>query len=332
VSDLHLQLVTPTYRPVGGVVKLIDYARHAVAKGWRVTVICREAWSPELDLAQSLGLTDAGAEDLTFVQAGVVDPALSDYVLISLPTSHKMLRRTRPMRSPERVIHIIQNVRHSNPGWLNGYALRLLTRPMARISTNAIVGDSIASLLDPRALHEVIDIGHDTPYFHLERSGKTSGPLRVAYTTWKSDVGDRVSSLMADTDLEFRAIREQATWQDLRALYHWADVFLCSPGPQEGLYLPGLEAMAAGCLVLTPDVGGNMAYCKPGANCIMVDYEDADSYAAALRHVARDPRAFEQLRTGGYATASEFSLTDEREKFHDFLDTLQDRVAAAERL
>ncbi len=45
--------------------------------------------------------------------------------------------------SPERIIHIIQNVRHVNPAWHRGIGTRLLTRPAARISINSIVADAI---------------------------------------------------------------------------------------------------------------------------------------------------------------------------------------------
>ena len=327
---MHLQLVTPTYRPVGGVVKLMDYADHAIAKGWEVTVLCPEPWTPDLDVFRSRGVPGGQGADVDFVQSREVDTTRSDYVLISLPTDYEKLRFHPDNRSPERVIHIIQNVRHVNPVWLDGYGLRLLTRPMSRISTNTIVSETISPFLDDRAFHEVITLGHDTSYFTREGSPRTGGPMRIGYTTWKSDVGHRVAALLDDIDVEFRAITTQATWAELRELYHWADVFLCSPGPEEGFYMPGLEAMAAGCFVVTPDVGGNMAYARPGDNCILVDYGDAEGYAKAVRELAEDREAHDHLRAGGLATATEFSLSHERALFHSFLDKLTSRVARYE--
>ena len=104
--------------------------------------------------------------------------------------------------------------------------------------------------LDPRGFHEVIPIGHDVDYFARIRSGPIGQPIKVAYATWKSDLGDRVrAQLDGDRRFEFKAITEVVEWGPLRELYHWADVFLASPGPEEGPYLPCVEAMSAGCLV-----------------------------------------------------------------------------------
>ncbi len=76
----------------------------------------------------------------------------------------------------------------------------------------------------------------------------------------------------------FRAIREPVGWDELRELYHWSDVFLATPLVEEGFYMPGLEAMAAGAVVISSDAGGNRAYCRFGENCVGVGLEDAGGY------------------------------------------------------
>jgi glycosyltransferase involved in cell wall biosynthesis len=204
----------------------------------------------------------------------------------------------------------------------------VLTRPASRISINRIVADTIGPWLDHRGLHRVINLGHDAAYFAKERTGGLGSPVRVAYTTWKSDVGIRVqASLDGEPGFEFRSIRETATWPQLRELYHWADVFLCAPSPEEGMYLPGLEAMAAGALVVTPDVGGNLAYCRPDENCLLVGYDAVDDYVAVLRRLVTAPVSdLEAMRSAGYAIVPSFDLAAERAGFAAFLDELLDRV------
>jgi glycosyltransferase involved in cell wall biosynthesis len=187
--------------------------------------------------------------------------------------------------------------------------------------------DRIRPYLDERAMSEVIPLGHDLSYFTNRRAETMSTPLRVAYTTWKSDLGIRLEERLSSDRFEMRSIREHVSWHELRELYQWADVFLCTPGPEEGLYLPGLEAMAAGALVVTPDVGGNMAYCRPGKNCELVAFEDLDAYELALDGIATwSSGRIGAMRRAGLDTTAEFDLMVERQHFADFLRRLWERI------
>lgn len=328
-----LQVFTPTYRPVGGVVKILDYVTHARSLGYPVWVYCPE----RIDPTSQLFATDrfrALLEDpeVRFHRKQRMAVGEDDLFFVSLPNDFLVaFRRLLDGMSPERIIHVIQNVRHVNPAWRGGHGTRVLTRPAARISINQIVADVIEPWLDPRSLHRVVNIGHDVAFFARDRTGPLGRPLRVGYTTWKSDVGDRVASMTAAAPVEFRAVRDTATWAELRDLYTWADVFLSTPGPEEGMYLPGLEAMAAGCLVVTPDAGGNMAYCTPGENCLLVGFEDAAAYVDALTTIAAlDAEAVGRLRASAYEMTTRFDLDAERAGFGDFLEELWGRIRLAE--
>jgi hypothetical protein len=215
------------------------------------------------------------------------------------------------------VIHLVQNTRHANPAFLDGYARRLLARPMTRISTNEVVADAIGSFVHAGSIHAVVPIGHDVVYFEAHRTGGIDPhrPLRVAYTTWKSKLGDRLASETAGRgDFVFRRIGHEASWPDLRDLYLWADVFIGTPLAEEGSYLPGLEAMAAGAIVVMPDVGGNRTYASFGETCLEAAFEDAGSYLEALHRVrAMNSDAIDAMRTAGRAAAMTHALDDERD-------------------
>jgi Glycosyl transferases group 1 len=327
-STLHL--LTPTYKPVGGVVKIMDYATHALAAGYHVSISSPNRWDASLPLFnierfRELRPDRPGVE----IHSGrKLDIRQRDLVFVSLPTNFEAAYASLPRgMSPERIIHIIQNVRHVTPSWLGGYPLRLLTRPAARISTNDIVSNRIRPWLDERAYHEVIPLGHDLGYFHRDRTAGFSRPIRVAHTTWKSDIGDRVEAALADSGFTFRAIRESVTWRELRSLYRWADIFLCAPNPEEGFYMPGLEAMESGCVVLTPDAGGNMAYCRPGENCVLVGYDDVHGYVEALRQIRTwQPSEIDRIRYAGYGSTKPFDLAGERDAFIRYLKVLWKRI------
>lgn len=337
MSERRLHFLIPTYEPYGGVVKVFDYIKHARALGYGARVWCREPFDPSLRIFhndQFRPLLDD--PEVTFHSRKRLGLTDSDLMFISLPREYRRAyQRLRPTWSPERIIHIIQNVRHVNTAWTGGQATRVLTRPAARISINRVVADTIQPWLDPRGLHRVINLGHANEHFRLDRSGGLGDgqrPIRVAYTTWKSPVGDLVElALAGDPRFTFRAIRQTATWVELRELYQWADVFLSTPLAEEGMYLPGLEAMAAGALVVTPDAGGNMAYCRPEENCLLVDFGEPASYAAALRRLAdMTVPQVESLRNAAYAMTHEFDLDHERAGFADFLAELWPRIEAFE--
>src|SRR5215218_7707161 len=149
---------------------------------------------------------------------------------------------------------------------------------------------------------EVIDLGNDSDFFTKTRKGGLGFPIKVGYTTWKSAVGDEVAaSLAGSPEFAFRAIRNPVGWAELRELYQWADVFLATPLVEEGFYMPGLEAMAAGAVVISSDAGGNRAYCRFGENCIEVGFEDAGGYVGALKSLREGgTQEIERLRGGGY--------------------------------
>jgi hypothetical protein len=251
--------------------------------------------------------------------------APGDLAFFSWPAHYEIAAARLPAGgSPERIIHLVQNTRHGNPEWLDGLAVRLLARPMARIMITLEVLEACRPYLNPAGPTRVIPEGHDWAFFSRERAGGLSRPIKVGYTTWKSAAGTEVEAALAgDERFEFRSIRQTAAWPELRDLYHWCDVFLGFPNRQEGFYLVGLEAMAAGALFVCPDVEGNRAYCRWGENCLGAEWEDVPSYLAALEAVAAmGDAAVQAMRTAAYGALPRHSLAEERRLFGEFLAEL----------
>jgi glycosyltransferase involved in cell wall biosynthesis len=87
--------------------------------------------------------------------------------------------------------------------------------------------------------------------------------------------------------------------------------------------MPGLEAMAAGAIVISSDAGGNRAYCRFGENCIEVKMDDARGYIDALEGLrAAGVEEIGRLRRGGYQAVGRHTLERERERFGEFMDRL----------
>jgi hypothetical protein len=316
-----MRFLTPTYRPAGGVVKVLDYLVHALDLGYTAHVHCPVplgADEPLLSIPRFSGLREDPR--VRFHQSLSMGVGSRDWVVFSWPPHYEQIARGMSPSTPhERVVHLVQNTRHANPTFADGYALRLLARPMARIMVSEQVMDACRPHLNESSPSTTIVEAHDWGFFHRHREGGLSGPVRVAYTTWKSGVGVEVQRSLASR-FAFRSIRRTASWHEVRDLLHWCDVFLSCPGPQEGFYLPGLEALAAGAIVVTPDVGGNRAYCRFGENCLLVNLDRADDYVRSLEEL-RDaaPSRVQTLRRRGYDSLPAHSLDRERAAFDRFL-------------
>ena len=108
-------------------------------------------------------------------------------------------------------------------------------------------------------------------------------------------------------------------------------VAVCLPHPTEGFYLPALEAMARGCVVVTLDAVGNRSFCRDGENCIVAG-QDAERLARAVGHafwLSADARSGLLARAADTVTAHAPHV--ERSRFHAVLRDVDGLWAEARR-
>ncbi|PZX14344.1 glycosyl transferase family 1 [Palleronia aestuarii] len=328
----RFHVVLPTLKPVGGIVKCYDYIAHALAFGLDVRVYCCERPEQAPHLFQNPRLAPVSARALPYHGYERLFAAPDDLYFFSLPTDFRhvepLLRQGVPARN---ILHIVQNTRHAQVTFQDGYARRLLSRPMSRITINDEVRDAIRPFLHDGSALANIPLGHDCAFFERAPRIPPGRPLRVGFTTWKSQFGHRLAaSLAGDDRFSFHAMGGTVAWPELRDFYHSVDVLLCTPNRLEGFYLPGLEAMAAGCIVVTPDVEGNMSYCRFDKNCFEYRFEDmADATHALERILALDTEELGALHDRAGETWRARSLDAEREMFRAFLREIDALPAAA---
>ncbi len=111
--------------------------------------------------------------------------------------------------------------------------------------------------------------------------------------------------------LEHVAIDDRSEDEVARALAG-ASIFLAT-ARQEWFGLPALEAMAAGCVVVSVPVVGGVEYLEPGENCVMAE---AANLPDALERIAAPGAASERarLRTSARATAARYRRAMQRER------------------
>ena len=101
-------------------------------------------------------------------------------------------------------------------------------------------------------------------------------------------------------------------------------IFLPNKKEGEGFYLPALEAMALGSLVICPDCVGNRSFCLPNHNCFRPDY-DSDSIINSVK-IALELSAgeVERILANAHLTASKHNLMAEKEAFFNILTKVRE--------
>lgn len=92
---------------------------------------------------------------------------------------------------------------------------------------------------------------------------------------------------------------------EVNTLYNQATCFI-QTSRHEGFSLPVIEAMAAGCPVITTDSHGNRGFCHDGKNCMIVDQDDDRALAVAIEKLLGDKVLQEKFRVAGLKTAKEY--------------------------
>lgn len=89
-------------------------------------------------------------------------------------------------------------------------------------------------------------------------------------------------------------------------IYNRGTIFV-QTSRHEGFCLPIIEAMAAGCAVITTDSHGNRGFCKDGINCLIVDHDDYSDLAKKMEILLENEDLRNSLRNEAIKTAKEYS-------------------------
>ncbi len=109
--------------------------------------------------------------------------------------------------------------------------------------------------------------------------------------------------------------------EQVNELYNTATVFV-QTSRHEGFCLPILEAMAAGCPVITTDSHGNRDFCRDGDNCVIVPQDDDAALAEAIERLLGDADERERLAQAGLRTAAQYRWPDVLNSVAEFYESV----------
>ncbi|MDQ7832260.1 MAG: glycosyltransferase family 4 protein [Desulfovibrionaceae bacterium] len=316
--------VVPSTSSVGGIAKVLDYAVHAGRAGYQSYFAPLGKVSGDEGLFSKPYFVEHNSL-VNIVPFDEIEPLESDILLFSLPSNHKRIiaKYCNNNISTNQLVHLVQNVRHTNIYFDNNYSFRLLTKPMTRICITQQVYDEVFPWVEDKENLHLIPHGFDFHFFD-KKPMRNEAPSLV-YNTFKGDFGGKIVDALKKTKHKLNVVKINSgiSWDDLRAAYQGNTIFLGTPLREEGLYLPSLEAMAAGCAVVMPDAIGSRFYTVFGINCLETKYQDVDSYVEQLVDLIDNWK--EQgylLRLSAHSFAKRVGLEPEYEKFQSLLNAI----------
>ena len=219
-------------------------------------------------------------------------------------------------------INLIQHVRHAHEGTeLHGY----LTERAIRICVSREVADAISAT--GRTNGPILTIPNGTDVVPFDSIGNGSpaefGERRhpITIVGYKSrDLARDLSRRLDAAHIEHLLVSEFLDRSAFLALLGDTRIVVCLPREREGFYLPALEAMASGCIVVTLDSIGNRSFCHHEENCLIAGHDPESLFGATERALAMPARERRRMHRRARDAAAEHSLEVERKRFQAILD------------
>ena len=131
-------------------------------------------------------------------------------------------------------------------------------------------------------------------------------------------MGNQIAAEARQFGIQPRLLTERLSRKNFLQQIARARIVMCLPESIEGFYLPALEAMALGSLVIVPPVIGNN-YCIDGFNCIVPEYDVNGIIGAIKLVIGLSPSESGELIENAKMTALKHTLSKERTAFHNIL-------------
>ncbi len=217
-------------------------------------------------------------------------------------------------QSPVPVINFLQHVRHGDSTkehhrFLGHRAIRICVDPAVEraIRATGLVRGPIFTIQNGTDLECVEDARWDERELDL-----------VIVGLKRPEIARRLFAIFEERGIHAKLLDTLVPRASLLDDIRRAKATLFLPNDDEGAYLPPMEAMALGSLVICPDHHGT-SYCRDGEISFRPPYGDAHVIDAVERALAMKPEERDALLEAGFRTVRSLTLEGERSQFLDIL-------------
>lgn len=223
--------------------------------------------------------------------------------------------------SPGRpIINLIQGLAHSEPAhelysFLRHRAVRICVSPEVAEAINETGQVNGPTFVIPNGLNLINFPAHNKSWEEREVNlciaGSKNPDLASEIAAWATASGWRV--WLMDT---------MQSRNSFLASFGESKVTLFLPLEREGFYLPPLEGMAQGTLVVCPDCIGNRSFCLAGENCLRPAYQKEAVQDAIRTTFTLTPEERSSLFTEANDAVAKHDIQHEYSQFQLILSNL----------
>jgi len=295
----------------GGHLKVWDYYNHVRASSHYVP---RISFTKETRWDESNPWLGVTGQELKVCQAGQSD------VLFLAGFDWLRLKESQRTHSVNPIINLIQGLTHSDPAdtrseFLKHKAIRICVSPQIREAIEAshkvngplyVIPNGIDHSLIPALSHRV-----DRPVDVLTVAVK------------QPQLGHQLTLCLQHLGFQVKLLTDFLPRYEFLQRLNQAKVTVFLPLYQEGFYLPALEGMAAGTLVVCPDCIGNRSFCTNGLNSFVPTYTLANILDDAKNALRISPVMIQEMQFNAVRTVEKHQLLKERGAFLELLDNIE---------
>ncbi|MEB3320100.1 MAG: glycosyltransferase family 4 protein [Cyanobium sp.] len=214
------------------------------------------------------------------------------------------------------VLNLIQHVRHADP---SQDLFQYLRKRAIRICVSYEVAEAVLSTGICNGPVYVIPNGIN---FEILPASASFPSCDVVIAGLKQPVlANALSQELIKNGYSVDLLVSQLPRQEYLSRISRGRVVVTLPNSSEGFYLPALEAMAMGLLVVCPDCVGNRSFCRHRLTCMVPDFS-VDSLAQSVTTLLADPVLASQLRRNSQYACRHYDIRREREDFGSLMREL----------
>jgi hypothetical protein len=224
-----------------------------------------------------------------------------------------------PVTIDRPVVNLIQGFGHTRPG---DPRHEFLARRAVRICVSEEVAAAIRAT--GRANGPIFTIPNALDLESLPLPAAVRDVAVLVAGQKRPELARELAERLERRGIAVRCLTEHLPRAEFLSLLGRAEIVVPLPLPEEGFFLPGLEGMAMGALVVCPDCHGNRSWCRDNETGFRpLPTIDAIETAVGAAH-GLSPASRESIVAEAQTVARSRSMSDERNEFLHVLSHLDD--------